>query len=68
MLLKNLVHHSCTKHIDIQFHFVKEHICCNNVELQLCSTKEMTTYLLTKGVFRDQFETYKNKLGLISFE
>jgi len=26
VLLKNLVHHSCIKQIDIQFHFVKEHI------------------------------------------
>jgi hypothetical protein len=68
MLLKNLVQCSCTKHMDIQFHFVKEHICCNNVEFQYCSTKEMTTYLFTKGVFRDQFETCKNKLGLIPFE
>jgi hypothetical protein len=50
MLLKNLVHRSCTKHMDIQFHFVKEHICYNNVEFQYCSMKEMTTYCLTKRV------------------
>jgi len=67
MLLKNLVHHSRTKHMDIQFHFVKEYICCNNVEFQYCSMKEMIAYLLTKGVFRDQFETCKSKLGLIPF-
>jgi hypothetical protein len=30
-LLKNLVHHLCTKHIDIQFHFVREHISSNEV-------------------------------------
>ncbi len=26
VLLKNFVHHSCIKHIDIQFQFVREHI------------------------------------------
>ncbi len=68
MLLKNLVHRSCTKHMDIQFQFEKEHICCNNVEYQYCSMKEMTAYLLTKGVFTDQFETCKSELRLIPFE
>jgi hypothetical protein len=53
MFLKILVHCSRTKHMDIQFHFVKEHICCNNVEYQYYSMKEMTAHLLTKGVFRN---------------
>jgi len=39
-LLKNLMHHLCTKHIDILFHFVREHINSNEVQ---------SDYLLYEG-------------------
>jgi hypothetical protein len=52
-LLKSLVHHLCTKHIDVQFHFVREHIAFNEVLFDYCSTKEMAAYIFTKAVSRD---------------
>ncbi len=64
-LLKNHVHLSHTKHIDIQFHFIKEHISSNKVELQYFPTKEMTVDSFTKIVGRDKFETRRNKLRLV---
>jgi hypothetical protein len=52
-LLKSLVHHLCTKHTDVQFHFVREHIASNEVFFDYCSTKEMATNIFTKAVPRD---------------
>jgi hypothetical protein len=63
--LKKLVHHFHIKHIDIQFHFVKEHIFSNKVEFQYFPTKEMTIDIFMKGIGRDKFKTCRSKLGLI---
>jgi hypothetical protein len=64
-LLKSPVHHPRTKHIDVQFHFVREHIASNEVLSDYCSTKEMAVNIFTKVVPRDQFETCKSKLGTV---
>jgi len=64
-LLKSPVHHLRTKHIDVQFHFVREHIASNEVLFDYCSTKEMAANIFTMVVPRDQFETCRSKLGLV---
>jgi hypothetical protein len=64
-LLKSPVHHLCTMHIDVQFHFVREHMASNEVLFDYCSIKEMAANIFTKAVPRDQFETCRSKLGLV---
>jgi hypothetical protein len=49
-LLKNLMHHLCIKHINIQFHFVKEHTSFSEFLFDYYSTKEMAINILTKAV------------------
>jgi hypothetical protein len=58
------MHHSRAKHIDIQFHFVREHISSNKVEFQYL-LEEMIADIFTKGVGKDKFETYRSKLRLV---
>jgi hypothetical protein len=59
------MHHSRTKHIDIQFHFVREHISSNKVEFHNLPTEEMIADIFMKGVSKDKFETCRSKLGLV---
>jgi hypothetical protein len=63
-LLKNPVHHLHTKHINVRFHFVREHISSGEILFDYCSMKEMATDILTKAIPKDQFETHTSKLGL----
>lgn len=49
-LIKNLVHHKRTKHMDIQHHFVKEMMKAKAVSFQYCFTLHMGANALTKLV------------------
>ena len=39
-LAHNPEHHAKTKHIDIQYHFVREHVTNNTIQLSHINTKE----------------------------
>ncbi|GAV60250.1 LOW QUALITY PROTEIN: hypothetical protein CFOL_v3_03781 [Cephalotus follicularis] len=45
---KNLVHHSRTKHIDIRYHFIKDHIEKCDIELVFVPTQDQITDIFTK--------------------
>ena len=66
-LAKNPVHHARSKHIDIQYHFVREQIILGAVVLKYLETKEMTTDVLTKPLPRPAFERLILKMGLQDF-
>ena len=63
-LAKNPTHHSRTKHIDIQHHFVREQIELQTIELQYCPTEEMTADVLTKPLARIKHSKCTYALGL----
>jgi len=66
-LAKNPVHHARSKHIDIQYHFVREQIILGAVVLKYLETKEMTADVLTKPLPRPAFERLILKMGLQDF-
>ena len=53
-----------TKHIDIQFHFIRRHVESKSIELVYCLTHEMTGDVLTKPLARPQFPKHVTGLGL----
>ena len=65
-LAKNPIHHACTKHIDIQHHFVREKVLSGEVELVHCSTNEQLADILTKPLVRDKFRPLSEKLLMFS--
>ena len=44
-IAKNPVAHSRTKHTDIRYHYIREAICDDFVQLQYCPTEAMTADL-----------------------
>lgn len=66
-LAKNPKDHPRTKHIDIKYHYVRELIIDNQVELQYCPTSDMLADIFTKGLSTDRFTRLRMMLGLCSF-
>ncbi len=61
---KNDTSSTRTKHIDIQYHFVKDSLSKHMFSIDYCPTKNMAAYLLTKPLQRVFLEMFKTKLGL----
>ncbi|XP_066370990.1 secreted RxLR effector protein 161-like [Miscanthus floridulus] len=54
-LSKNPVFHDSTKHIDIRYHYIRECVEENRVQLQSIGTLEQLTDILTKALGLEQF-------------
>ncbi|GJT74517.1 retrovirus-related pol polyprotein from transposon TNT 1-94 [Tanacetum coccineum] len=63
----NNVQHSRSKHIDIRFHFIKEHVENGVIELYFVNTEYQLANIFTKALGRDRIEFLINKLGMRSF-
>ena len=66
-LVKNPQFHACTKHIDIQYHFVREHVEKESIRLTYCATGEMTADIFTKPLPQPSFTKHTLSLGLIDY-
>ncbi len=57
-----------TKHIDIQYHFVRDSLAKKLFSIDLCPTQEMAADVLTKPLVRVLLQKLAYKLGLRPFE
>nr|GEU47332.1 retrovirus-related Pol polyprotein from transposon TNT 1-94 [Tanacetum cinerariifolium] len=60
----NPVQHSRTKHINVRYHFIKEHVEKGIVELFLIGTECQLAYLFTKALPEDRFKYLVRRLGM----
>ncbi|GKF12927.1 hypothetical protein Tco_0050853, partial [Tanacetum coccineum] len=63
----NNVQHSRSKHIDIRFHFIKEHVENGVIELYFVNTEYQLADIFIKSLARERIEFLINKLGMRSF-
>ncbi|GJR64339.1 retrovirus-related pol polyprotein from transposon TNT 1-94 [Tanacetum coccineum] len=63
----NNFQHSKSKHIDIGFHFIKEHVENGVIELYFVNTEYQLANIFTKALARERIEFLINKLGMQSF-
>nr|GEU49626.1 hypothetical protein [Tanacetum cinerariifolium] len=56
-----------SKHIDIRFHFIKEHVENGVIELYFINTEYQLSYIFTKALGRERIEFLINKLGMQNF-
>jgi hypothetical protein len=64
-LAKNPVHHDRSKHIDVKFHFIREHVEKGRVELVYVGTQDQLADILTKALGRVRFIELRQKLGVV---
>ncbi|GKA08949.1 retrovirus-related pol polyprotein from transposon TNT 1-94 [Tanacetum coccineum] len=63
----NNVQHSSSKHIEIRFHFIKEHVENGVIELYFVNTEYQLADIFIKALARERIEFLINKLGMRSF-
>nr|GEV04585.1 hypothetical protein [Tanacetum cinerariifolium] len=63
----NNVQHSRSNHIDIIYHFIKEHVENGVIELYFVNTEYQLADLFIKALGRERIEFLINKLGMRSF-
>ena len=63
---KNLVMHSHTKHIDVRYHFIREHVLNGNVEIEFVPSSDQLVDIFTKPLSRATFEGLRTRLGVLS--
>jgi hypothetical protein len=57
-----------TKHIDIKYHFIRDHIQTGDVILEYLRTDDMTADILTKALPKASFNHLRAKLGIKSIK
>nr|GFA95852.1 retrovirus-related Pol polyprotein from transposon TNT 1-94 [Tanacetum cinerariifolium] len=63
----NNVQHSQSKHIDIRYHFIKDQVENEVIELYFINTEYQLANLFTKVLGRSRTEFLIKKLGMINF-
>ncbi len=63
-LSKNPQFHNRTKHIDITYHFIREKVLSDEIEVSYCPTDSMSADILTKGLTRNKFEKFRDSLNI----
>ena len=63
-LAKNPAFHSKTKHIRVQYHFVREKVEEGSVDMHKIHTKDNLADMLTKPINNDKFTWCRSSIGL----
>ena len=64
-ITKNLVQHSRTKHIEIRYHFIRDHALKGDISIEFVETHYQLVNVFTKPLSEDQFCKIRRKLGMI---
>lgn len=64
LLAKHPVFHQRTKHIDIRYHFIREHIIQNKVKLCQIVTNYQVADMLIKGLNKKKFLHLRGLAGM----
>ena len=62
----NPVQHSRTKHIDIRYHFIREHVMNGTVELHFVPTEDQIADIFTKPLDESTFNKLVGELGMLN--
>jgi hypothetical protein len=63
-LVKNPVHHERNKHIDVCFHFIREHVKNDDVEMTHVASRDQVADIFTKPLSAELFNKFKKLLGM----
>ncbi|KAI3715736.1 hypothetical protein L6452_22723 [Arctium lappa] len=65
-IIANPVQHSKTKHIDVRYHFIKDHVEKGDIEMHFVQTDFQLADLFTKPLDEKRFQFLISKLGILT--
>ena len=65
VITENPAQHSRSKHIDIRYHFIREHVMNGTVELYFVPSEKKLTDIFTKPLDESTFSRLVSELGVI---
>ena len=65
-MTNNPVNHSVTKHIDIRYYFIREHVMNGDVVLHFVPTVEQIADIFTKPLDEATFSRLVGELGMLN--
>jgi hypothetical protein len=63
-LAKNPMYHERSKHIDVHFHFIREHVKNDDVEMTHVANRDQVADIFTKPLPIELFNKFKKLLGM----
>ena len=64
-MTKNPQFHGRAKHIEIKYHFIREHVEKGTVKLLYCPTDDMLADILTKGLGKEKHLKFKERMNIV---
>ena len=64
-LSSNPVFYACTKHIEVDFHFVRERVARKQLQVKFISSKDQVADIFTKPLPLPAFEACRHNLNLM---
>jgi hypothetical protein len=64
-LTENTIFHDKYKHIEMEYHYIKDMVQKGAIKLQYIPTDEQTTNILTKPLSFGKFVHFRDKLGVV---
>jgi hypothetical protein len=61
----NLIEHSCTKHIDIRYHFLRDHQQKGDIKIASVNTHNQLADIFTKPLDEKTFSKLRNELNIL---
>ena len=65
-IVSNPVNHSRTKHIDIRYHFIREHAHSGTIELHYVPTDKQLADIFTKPLDEATFNRLVSEIGMLN--
>ncbi|CAN6544900.1 unnamed protein product [Malus baccata var. baccata] len=63
-LAKNPLFHARTKHVELDYHYIREKVLAQEVPVHYICTQQQIADICTKALAKDRFHLLKNKLSL----
>jgi hypothetical protein len=65
LLANNPIYHARTKHIEVHYHFIREKVIANEIDLIHVSTENQVVDIFTKALGTDKLKKFRKMLGVL---